>query len=62
MEFTLPLASGAQTKVEEISNSLEDSENEDESAASTWLCSLGIATHDFPAASTQKITLYPVNS
>ena len=63
VDFTLPLASGAQPKAEGTSNSiLEDSENEDESAASTWLCSLGIATQDFPAANMQQITLYPPNN
>ena len=59
VEFTLPLASDSHPKAEEPSDTLEDSEHEDESAASTWLCSMGIGTQDFPAADTQKIALYP---
>lgn len=59
VEFSLPLASDSHPKAEKTSDTLDDSENEDESTASTWLCSMGIATQDFPAANTQTIALYP---
>jgi len=59
VEFSLPLASDPHPKAEKTSDTLDDSENEDESTASTWLCSMGIATQDFPAADTQTIALYP---
>ena len=63
VEFTLPLAPDSVTKAEPVgSENLEDSENEDEMTASSWLHSMGLATDDLSTAiNSQKIALYPPN-
>ena len=59
MEFTLPLAPDSVTKAVGSEN-LEDSENEDDTTASSWLHSMGLVTDDLPTAiNSQKIALYP---
>ena len=58
VEYTLPLAPASLTKTD--GENLEESDNEDDSTASSWLHSMGLITQDFPAADVQKIALYPL--
>ena len=57
VELTLPLAPNSPTNIEG-DKTTEESDVEDESAASSWLKSMGLLTHDFPGTNTE-ITLYP---
>ena len=61
MEFSLPLAPDSMTKGEAVSHeNLEDSENEDDTTATSWLHSMGLVTDDLlTAVNPQRIALYP---